>query len=97
MMRRKGGIELVICDFGLTVSAEEEDYGFYQCGTPGYMSPEVLALKEGEKLTPSSDIFSVGVILHVLLMGRYLFEGTNQAQIFKANKEMNYNLSLPQY
>jgi len=75
MLRDKNTLDPVIVDFGLAVYADDDDYVYYQCGTPGYLSPETLKLQRNMKLTPKSDIFSVGVILHVLLLGRYLFDG----------------------
>ena len=44
-------------------------------GTPLYMSPEQIHGKT--KLTPSSDIWSFGVILYEMLMGSPPFESTN--------------------
>lgn len=73
MLREKNILDPVIVDFGLAVFEDDEDYNYYQCGTPGYISPEMLSLKQGGKVTPKSDIFSAGVILHVLLTGKYLF------------------------
>ncbi len=40
-------------------------------GSPGYMSPEQV---RGEKISRSSDIFSVGVILYEILTGKNPFE-----------------------
>ena len=73
MLRDKDNLEPVIVDFGLSVYQDDEDYIYYQCGTPGYLSPEVLALKKGERISTKSDIFSTGVVFHVLLTGKYLF------------------------
>ena len=41
-------------------------------GTPEYMSPEQV---EGKEAAPSSDIYSVGVILYQMVTGRVPFEG----------------------
>jgi eukaryotic-like serine/threonine-protein kinase len=48
--------------------------------TPQYASPEQL---RGEAITPSSDIYSLGVLLYVVLTGRlpYPVEGRTQTQI----------------
>ncbi|HEY0788194.1 MAG TPA: serine/threonine-protein kinase, partial [Thermoanaerobaculia bacterium] len=43
-------------------------------GTPFYMSPELIA---GRAAEPSSDLFSVGVVLFELLTGRRPFEGAD--------------------
>jgi serine/threonine protein kinase len=39
MLRDMHLIEPVIVDFGLAVYEDDEDYHYYQCGTPGYISP----------------------------------------------------------
>ncbi len=41
-------------------------------GTPSYISPEQL---KGEPVTPSSDIFSTGVVLYEILTGKKPFKG----------------------
>lgn len=71
---------------------DDEDYVYYQCGTPGYLSPEVLNLKKGQTITPKSDIFSAGAILHVLLTGKYLFDGKTPKDVFESNKSMEFDL-----
>lgn len=93
MLREKEGIEPVIVDFGLAVYEDDEDYVYYQCGTPGYLAPEVLALTRGQKLSSKSDIFSAGVVMHVLMTGRYLFEGKSAKEVFESNKAMSFDIS----
>ena len=73
MMR--GDLDPVIIDFGLAADVNWDDYIFYRCGTPGYMAPEVCNLEKGRKIEPVCDIFSLGVIFHILLTGRALFAG----------------------
>lgn len=47
---------------------------FPKCGTPGFVAPEILHLKDRTyKYSPVCDIFSAGVIFYKLLTGRQLF------------------------
>lgn len=71
----KENMEPVLVDFGLSTHADSEDYIFYRCGTPGYVAPEVTTLEKGKKISPICDMFSLGVIFHILLVARPLFEG----------------------
>ncbi len=59
-----------VADFGLALVEGEESLTAQTSivGTPGYMSPEQI---RGEKLTPQSDLFSLGVV------GYELFTGVN--------------------
>jgi alkyl hydroperoxide reductase subunit AhpC len=47
-------------------------------GTPGYMSPEQ---GRGERPTPKSDVFSLGLVLYEMLTGRMAFTGDNILQV----------------
>ncbi|MGZ8256961.1 MAG: CHASE2 domain-containing serine/threonine-protein kinase [Gallionella sp.] len=47
-------------------------------GTPSFMSPEQLA---GKKISGSSDLFSLGVMLYQLSTGKLPFEGDSMAQL----------------
>lgn len=47
-------------------------------GTPYFISPEVLQ----EDYGPECDIWSLGVVLYMLLTGKYPFDGANRADVF---------------
>ncbi len=55
-------------------------------GTPNYISPEQL---KGKEITPSSDIFSLGVVLYELLTHTKPFTGTNISElVYKITNEV---------
>jgi serine/threonine-protein kinase len=63
----------LVADFGIArivteATASRTDLAW---GTPHYFSPEQAA---GEKATPSSDVYAIGVILFEMLAGRLPFE-----------------------
>jgi serine/threonine-protein kinase len=53
-------------------------------GTTGYMSPEQV---HGYELDGRSDLFCAGILLHELLTGRRLFDGTNEVKVMLAIAE----------
>merc|ERR1711908_92249 len=64
-----GGVDgqtVKICDFGLAVVMPEEGQLHRMCGSPSYMSPEVV---EKKGYTSKTDVWSLGVTLYVLLYG----------------------------
>lgn len=57
---------ICIVDFGLSTHVDDE-YLFVRCGTPGFVAPEVINLKDlTKKYDKVCDIFSVGIIFHIL-------------------------------
>ena len=86
-----------MADFGLAAFCNAEDYIFYRCGTPGYVAPEVVKLEKGQKISYSCDIFSAGVIFHILLMARPLFGGKKFEEVYDNNKNMRFNLNSSIY
>ncbi|CAJ1944813.1 unnamed protein product [Sphenostylis stenocarpa] len=75
---------LKVSDFGLTAFSDhlkEDGLLHTTCGTPAYVSPEVIAKKgyDGAK----ADIWSCGVILYVLLAGFLPFQDDNLVAMYK--------------
>jgi calcium/calmodulin-dependent protein kinase I len=75
---------LKIADFGLAcILSEEEKKLYLRCGSPGYVSPELLNDKGYDC---QADVFSAGVIMYVMLTGRPLFRGDNINEILERNR-----------
>jgi serine/threonine-protein kinase len=77
MMLKQGLVKVM--DFGIArVATSTKTRTGVIKGTPYYMSPEQ---SKGERLTGSSDIFSLGVVFYQLLTGKLPFDGENMAAI----------------
>ncbi len=78
LFREEGKLNCVIADFGLAEFSEAAEYLFVRCGTPGYVAPEVINIKDMKtKYSPICDIFSLGLIFHLLMFGKSAFPGKN--------------------
>jgi serine/threonine protein kinase len=59
--------EVSIADFGLATRADLEKYLFIRCGTPGFVAPEVINIRDlNTTYDPICDVFSLGLIFHIL-------------------------------
>ena len=88
---------MILIDYGFAVHIDDKDYLYYKCGTPGYISPEIFTNEKDEKLSPKSDVFSAGSILHVMLTGKFLFEGQEAQEMYKNNKDCKIDFDQPEY
>ncbi len=70
-------------DFGLSTSTKEGTLTM-RCGSPGYVAPEIL---NDLGYDCKVDIFSAGIILYILLTGKFVFSGKNYKEILAKNKE----------
>ncbi len=68
--------EPLITDFGLALTPTSKSERGFQGGTPRYMSPEQIR-QETNRLSPTSDIFSTGIVLYEMLCGRVPFNGAS--------------------
>ncbi|ORZ21711.1 kinase-like domain-containing protein [Absidia repens] len=74
------GANLMITDFGLSkILTNHDDILITACGTPGYVAHEVL---EQKGYGFSADMWSIGVITFILLVGYTPFYGADQAELF---------------
>ena len=87
-------LEFKIIDFG---SITEIFSSNSKAGTPSYLSPERF---QGESISESSEIFSIGVTLYLALTGKYPFGEIEpfQTPSFKeAKKPSLYNSNIPDW
>lgn len=75
--------ELKLADFGFAIKTGDNNLQT-QCGTPGYVAPEILS---NRPYGPPVDMWSIGVITYILLGGYPPFHDENQATLFKKIKQ----------
>ncbi|CAD8208686.1 unnamed protein product [Paramecium pentaurelia] len=79
--------KLYIIDFGLTAKKEDVAIRYPNCGTPGYIAPEVINFDPNHPYDEQSDIFSCGVLLHKILYGIDLFDGSFYSEVYYQNQQ----------
>ena len=67
----ESGTNIMISGFGLA-TVNPLDSCIKQCGTPGYVAPEIL---KNHRYGHKVDVFSAGVVLYALLFGCLPFPG----------------------
>ncbi|KAM7077980.1 LOW QUALITY PROTEIN: serine/threonine-protein kinase PLK2-like [Ciconia maguari] len=83
-------MELKLGDFGLAARLEPLEHRRRTiCGTPNYLSPEVLN-KQGHGC--ESDIWALGCVMYTMLLGRPPFETTNLKETDRCIREARYSL-----
>lgn len=85
--------DIVISDFGLSRFIPDEGLLMTACGSPQYVSPEVLL---GTGYDSAVDIWSSGVIAYALLGGYTPFYGQDQPSLFQQIIKMDVEFD-PQY
>jgi eukaryotic-like serine/threonine-protein kinase len=72
------GTEVKLADFGAAFLRDLETTQRVRVGSPSYIAPEQI---RDDPLTHQSDMFSLGVCLYELLVGRRPFTGTTTAEV----------------
>jgi calcium/calmodulin-dependent protein kinase I len=70
-----------LADFGFAARVHEPKSLSKQCGTPFFVSPEILMRKGYDQ---QSDMWSVGCIVYLLLSGNLPFMGRSQKELFRS-------------
>eukprot|EP01084_Bolivina_argentea_P215596 366045_1 len=81
LVSKEDNSDIKVSDFGF---AREVKNGLYtQCGTPGFVAPEILY---GYKYGLAVDMWSIGVICYILLGGYPPFQDENKSILYKKIK-----------
>ena len=89
----KKQFKIKLIDFG---TAQEFKKGVpmeERYGTPYYIAPDVL----NKSYTEKCDVWSLGVILYILLVGYPPFNGSDDKKIIEAVKKGKYTLDEPEW
>ena len=86
-------LNVKIADFGLSNIMTDGNFLKTSCGSPNYAAPEVISGKL--YAGPEVDVWSCGVILYVLLVGRLPFDDEFIPALFKKINAGNY--TVPNY
>lgn len=87
-------LEVKLGDFGLAARLEfDTEKRHTVCGTPNYLAPEVLVSKQGHSY--EVDIWSLGVVLYALLVGKPPFETPEVKMTYEKIKKGVY--SFPEH
>ncbi len=90
-----------VTDFGIAQALSDAAIGERQkvvWGSPHYFSPEQA---QGERPTPASDVYSIGIVLFEMLTGRLPFIGADQQELALAHikepppRVTEFNPSVP--
>lgn len=83
-------MEIKIGDFGLATKLEfDGERKRTICGTPNYIAPEVLEGKQGHSY--EVDIWSLGVIIYTLIIGKPPFETNDVKTTYRRIRQNNYS------
>jgi len=68
----------------------DDDFMSDRHGCPAYVSPEILAVADSTYSGRAADIWSLGVILYTMLIGRYPFHDSDPISLFRMIRNGRY-------
>ncbi|CAI2363040.1 unnamed protein product [Moneuplotes crassus] len=85
----KQEFEVIIADLGFAKRLKEAEYAVSCCGTHPYMAPEIL---KKMKYASKVDIWSIGIIIYELIVGRVPFNGEWDSDVLKQIEIGDYEI-----
>ncbi|CDW79724.1 protein kinase domain containing protein [Stylonychia lemnae] len=73
--------QVKIIDFGFSISMQVDKKLKTFCGTPSFMSPEIVSKRD--YCGKQSDIWALGVILYSMVFGRTPFRAENERELYR--------------
>lgn len=82
-----------VCDFNLAKSGvTKEKKAFSFCGSPMYLSPDMLA---GKGVDGRCDIYGIGLIMYEMVTGSPAYTADDINQLYEDIKNNNINFNMP--
>jgi calcium/calmodulin-dependent protein kinase I len=78
---------VLVADFGFARHVDADGYCHTRCGTPSYVSPELLL---GRPYNGSVDVWGIGCIIYMLLAGYPPFQAPDHRALFRAIRAGDY-------
>jgi len=91
LMSKTDDLHIKIADFGFAKRTSSDECLSTQCGTPGYVAPEIL---RGVPYGMKADMWSLGVIAYILIGGYPPFIEQNQRELFRKIKRGSYEFHV---
>jgi len=73
--------DIKIIDFGFSTCYPPGTKLRVFCGTPSYMSPEIVTKKD--YYGPPADMWALGILLYAMISGRFPFKGSSDRELYR--------------